>query len=122
MRRYKQDYKYLLITFGKLKVIGKKENVDAVLKEIDKIVQDYNEMKKAKKFFEFISGNIQWQVFLKGQWRVFSPILNSELEMKFMSCQKNGSKIRLLDENNCFFEADVKANKLSYDFDLGLKH
>ena len=79
-------------------------------------------MKKAKKLNELISRNIQWQVFVKGEWRVFSPYLNTELEMKFMSCQNNDSKIRLLDENNCFFEADVKENKLSYDFDLGLKH
>ena len=84
------------------------------------MAQDFNRSKQAEYFSKQISESVEWQWLENGQWQAFSESLNTELEMKFISCQQTtgDSKIRLLDQqDSCFFEADVKKNQLVYDTD-----
>lgn len=85
-------------------------------------MQEFNTRKQAYEYVDEISQSVQWQVFRNDQWQAFNVFLNVQLEMKYKKRGQNPAKIRLLDEQNLFFEADLQTYKLWYDVDLGLRH
>ena len=79
----------------------------------------FNKTKQNDLAAKLISEKVQWQVEKNQDWQPFNLYLNTQLEIKHMSkdspASNNNSQIRLLDERNNYFTADVDKYTLVYD-------
>jgi len=82
--------------------------------EIFKNITDVFKSKEIEISAQLIAKQVQWEYCRNGEWLPFNMYLNNQLENRFN--KKNlGDKIRLLDENNNYIEADVTRLKITYE-------
>ena len=89
----------------------------SLLTKIIRTTSTFNKTKQNDIAAKLISQKVQWQVEKNQDWQPFNLYLNTQLEIKHMSkdSSNNNSQIRLLDERNNYFTADVDKCTLVYD-------